>query len=245
MSRNRHVRLLPVAVAGLAAALGACSSTDTGAAAALPTTPPSAPATPSTAGPIDLADVPEDTALEAGTYLLPFVTRGDHNALGDAFRAVVDVPAGSIGGGAVIAASDDRGDAAFWDEVTRVAADACLGGSRRIGPSVEDLATALTEVGHMTATRPVPVTVSGYQGLFVKLTAPANLERCHDQDVQVLSNGDFWLTMDGSRVTFRLWILDIDGHRVSGGTRGEGRLTDDDPLNHLIESAEFTSVDEP
>jgi hypothetical protein len=243
MNPNRPVTLLPVAMAAIAALLGACNN-DGDTTAASTSAPPSTSA--ASDQPIDLAQVPGGTTLEAGKYLVPYLAGDtDRDPAEGPMRAVVDVPGGYIGGGTVIASSSGNGDAAFWGTVTRVATDACLGGSRPVGPSVEDLATALTEQRHMTATRPVPVTVGGYHGLYVKTTAPVHTERCRDGGVRILTGGGSWLSLDLPRSTFREWILDVDGQRVVAATRGDGNLTDEDPLNRMMESAEFTSVDEP
>lgn len=243
MNRNHSAAFLPVAVA-TAALLGACSSNDGGTTAASTSATPSS--SPASHQPIDLAHVPEGTTLEAGKYLVPYLTGdGDRDPAEGPMRAVVDVPGDYIGGGTVIQSASGNGDAAFWGKVTRVATDACLGGSRPVGPSVKDLATALADQRHMTATRPVPVTVGGYHGLYVKTTAPAHLERCRDKGVRILTGGGFWLSLDVPRATFREWILDVNGQRVVAATRGDGSLTDADSLNRMVESAEFTSVDRP
>jgi len=247
MNPNRPATLLPVAMAAIAALLCSCSNDADDDGSAAKTTPTASATTSSSPGePIDLAGVPEGTTLDAGKYLVPYLLGGDD---GDpakiALRGVVDVPGGFVGGGPVIASSSGNGDAAFWGKVTRVATDACLGGSRPVGPSVEDLATALTAQRHMTATRPVPVTVGGYHGLYVKTTAPAHLEHCRGKTVHILTGGGSWLSLDVPRATFREWILDVDGQRVIAATRGDGHLSDEDPLNRMMESAEFSSVDEP
>jgi len=244
MNRNHSAAVLPVAVVATAALLGACSSNhgDTTA----PSTSVPSSTSPAPDQPIDLAEVAEGTTLEAGKYLVPYLWGdGDPDATSSAMRGVVDVPGDYIGFGAVIQSASGNGDAAFWGKVTRVATDACLGGSRPVGPSVSDLATALVDQRHMTATRPLPVIVGGYRGLYVKTTAPAHLGRCHDKSVRILSGGGSWLSLDVPRATFREWILDVDGQRVVAATRGDESLTDADPLNHMMESAEFTAVDEP
>jgi hypothetical protein len=244
MNRTRSAAFMPVAVVATATLLGACSSSDGGTTAASTSAPPSS--SPASDRPIDLARVPEDTTLEAGKYLVPYLSGdGDRLPADGASRALVDIPEDYVGGGTVIGSASGNADAAFWGKVTRVATDACLGGSRPVGPSVSDLATALVEQRHMTATRPVPVTVGGHHGLYVKTIAPAHLEQCHDENVRILTGGGAWLSLDVPGAVFREWILDVDGQRVVAATRGDGSLTDADPLNHMMESAEFTSVDEP
>jgi hypothetical protein len=246
MNSNQPVTLLPVAAVAIAVLLGACSNDPAGPDAA-PTTalPSSTPTTPSSDQPIDLARVPEDTTLEGQDYLVPYLAGdGDRDPAEGPMRAVVGVPGGYLGGGPVIQSSSGNADAAFWGTVTRVATDACLGGSRPVGPTVRDLASALAAQRHMTATSPVPVTVGGYHGLYIKTVAPANLDRCRDKGVQILTGGGSWLSLDVPGATFREWILDVAGQRVVAGTRGDAHLTDEDPLNRMIESAEFTSLDD-
>jgi hypothetical protein len=129
--------------------------------------------------------------------------------------------------------------------VTRVATDACYGGSRPVGPSVRDLATALAHQGHMTHTRPVPVHIGGYRGLYVRTTAPRNLDSCRGNSVFVYTAGGTWLQSDVPRATFRAWILNVGGQRVVAGTRSFTDTADSDPINRIFATNEFTSVDEP
>jgi hypothetical protein len=99
----------------------------------------------------------------------------------------------------------------------------------------------------MSTSRPVPVNVGGYSGLYLKSTAPANLDQCRDKSVLIYTagGGSTWLQNDVPGGIFRMWILDVDGQRVVAGTRTLAGTPDTDGLNHLIETAEFTSVDEP
>ena len=248
MNTNLPPPLLPVAVAAIAVVLGACSNNDTGAAtsstSASPSSSPSSPTAHSPEGPIDLTSVPEGTTLQAGTYLAPYLAgAGDRDSANGPTRAVVDVPEGYVGGGPVI--ESDHGDAAFWAKVTRVATDPCLGGSRPVGPRVRDLATALAGQGHMSTTRPQPVTVGGYSGFYVKSYAPSSLDHCRHKEVVIFSGGGTWLQTDLPGGAFRWWILNVAGKRVVASTRSLPDTADTDPLNRMMESAEFTSVDEP
>ena len=244
MNRNHPAPLL--AVAAIAVLLGACSSNDVADTATAPkAAPPSSrPTTPSPDEPTDLIEVPEGTLLQAGKYLAPYLAgEGDRDPANSAMRGVVDVPGGYTGGGPVI--ESDHGDAAFWGKVTRVATDPCRGASRQIGPSVRDLATALAAQRHMSTTRPLPVTVGGYHGLYVKSYAPKILDHCRHQEVVIYTGGGSWLQTDLPGGAFRWWILDVGGQRVVAATRSLPDTADADPLNHMMESAEFTSVDEP
>lgn len=84
------------------------------------------------------------------------------------------------------------------------------------GPSVADLASALASMPGLTATTPTDVTLGGYQGKQLTLTAPASFIGC-------------MLSPDGFRVwelplgatndlnpgqADRVWILDVGGQRL-------------------------------
>jgi hypothetical protein len=186
--------------------------------------------------PIDLMQIPEDTALEPGTYSMPFVS-------GDAtMRAIVDVPEGYVGFGAVI--GSDHGDMAFWGKVTQVDTDPCLGGKHiSAGTSVHDLVAALVAQRHMKASQPVPVTIGGYHGVYLKTTAPADIDRCRDGSVTIYTAGGSWLQLDVPNATFGEWILNVHGQRVVGGTRGGPDAAASAGLAGMVESAEFTTAD--
>ncbi|HET9842261.1 MAG TPA: hypothetical protein VFQ01_09675 [Nocardioides sp.] len=240
MTHCYAISRLSVAMATSAALLCACSHTDAAHPASQATTEPasSTPATAPPAEPIDITQITEGTSLPAAKYLVPYLH--DHGPM----RAVVDVPEGYTAG-VVIGAP--TGDAAFWGKVTRVATDACLGGSRSVGPSVRELATALAFQRGMAHSRLVPVSVGGYRGFYLKSTAPANLHRCRSNRVLLYTagGGSTWLQDDVPAATFRLWILNVRGQRVVAGTRTGPEVTNGDPLVHMIETAEFTSVDRP
>ena len=105
---------------------------------------------------------------------------------------------------------------AFWGRVTQVDADPCLGNKHvSAGTSVHDLAAALVAQRHMTISQPVPVTVGDYHGLYLKLVAPANLDKCHGGSVTIYTAGGPWLQWDVPGATFNEWILNVHGTRSS------------------------------
>ena len=85
------------------------------------------------------------------------------------------------------------------------------------GSSVDALVTALTAVPGLEASTPIDVTVDGYAGKQLTLTAPASFEGC-----TLSPNGDYavWqLGMDTNNPFIagqrdRLWILEVDGQRL-------------------------------
>ena len=224
------------ALAALALAAG-CSSADTTANTGETTTNQSsdAPSTPAPEEPIDLSQIPDGTPLEPGTYAMGLVSDG-----GPA-RAIVDVPDGySAEFDGTVIGSDD-GDIAFWGKVTQVDTDPCLGGERvDAGTSVRDLTSLLAAQRKMRTSQPVPVTIGGYHGDYLKLTAPADIERCRGGSVTIYTAGDEWLQVDVPKATFHQWVLDVRGQRVVGGARIMPDAANRDELIGMVESAEFS-----
>lgn len=223
------------------ATLAACADDESTSGSTDPTTAPASSDASETAPsdePIDILSIPEETALDPGRYLLPLIA-GDGTT-----QAIVDVPEGYVAffaqGGAVIQAN--HGDLAFWGAVTQVDTDPCLGGKHvDAGTSVRDLASLLVAQRNMKASRPEPVTIGGYHGLELTLTAPADLGRCRDGNVTIYTAGGDWLQWDVPDATFHQWILNVHGQRVVGGTRIAPDTREPDELNAMIESAEFTA----
>jgi hypothetical protein len=233
-------RTAPTAVAALTAlaTVCACSSTDD-----TPNSDPSDTTTTqstdiqTTSSPdeaIDLGQIPDDTPLEPGTYSVRLLSDGGPT------RAIVEVPDGYSPsfGGAVIGSAD--GDIAFWGKVTNVDTDPCLGGKHvDAGTSVQDLASLLAAQRHMKTSTPVPVTVGGYHGVYLKLTAPADIQRCRGGSVTIYTAGGDWLQIDVPNATFHQWILNVHGQRVVGGARIAPDAANAAELISMVESAEF------
>lgn len=188
--------------------------------------------------PIDITQIPEDSSpLEPGTYSVPSL------AADGTTRAIVDVPEGYSGGGPVIGSDD--GDIAFWGTVTQVDTDPCLGGKHiGAGTSVHDLAAKLVAQRHMKTSQPVPVTIGGYHGVHLRLTAPADLDRCRGGRVTIYTAGGAWLQWDVPDATFHEWILNVRGRRVAGGTRIDPDAANPAELIHMVESARFSGADQ-
>ena len=80
-----------------------------------------------------------------------------------------------------------------------------------VGPTVEDLANALTEQAAYEATAPTDVTLGGYSGKRMDLQLPSDVASC--------DNGEFrpWdgsIYAQGSDNRWHLWILDVEGDRM-------------------------------
>jgi hypothetical protein len=239
-------RFAATAAAALAALAAVCACTSTSAstndtpngnAEDTTTAPSSDTQTTSSAEPMDLAQIPEDTRIEPGTYSVALLADSGPT------RAIVEVPAGysSAFGGTVIASHD--GDMAFWGKVTKVDTDPCLGGRHvDAGTSVHDLASLLAAQRHMRTSKPVPVTVGGYHGVYLTLTAPADIQHCRGGSVTLYTAGSDWLQMDVPSATFHQWILNVDGQRVVAGARIIPDAANEAELIGMVKSAEFSVV---
>jgi hypothetical protein len=243
---RRTVAAASAALAALAT-LCACTSTDATTSPAVKTTtqPSDDPTTAAPGKPIDITQIPAETPLEPAKYSMPLL-------LGNGpMRAIIDVPEGYAAwpGGRVIGSAvdeakpDDYGDIAFWGRVTQVDTDPCLGGRHvTAGTTVHDLAALLVAQRHMETTPPVPVTVGGYHGTYLKVTAPADIDRCRQGRVTVLTGGDSWLQADAPGTAFHEWILNVGGQRVVAGARIFPDFSKRAELVAMVESAEFSEA---
>jgi len=87
----------------------------------------------------------------------------------------------------------------------------------RPGPSVDDLATALVGLPGIDVTAPIDITIDGYRGKQLTLTAPSDMTGCTlSPDGNLLT----WELPLGARIGMtrgevdRVWILDVDGQRL-------------------------------
>ena len=232
---RRRAAAVAVALAALAG-VTASSGDDSAANADDPTTVPSSDRSTSSDQPIDITRIPEDTLLEPGTYSMPFLHGNS------ATRAIVEVPEGYTNHRAVIGSGD--GDLAFWGKVTQVDTDPCLGGKHvGAGTSVQDLVSLLVAQRHMKTSHPVPVTIGGYHGVYLKSTVPAEVVRCHGGVVTIYTAGGTWLQQDAPHAIFQMWILNVHGQRVVGGTRILPHAAHGAELSRIVTSAEFAVAD--
>ncbi|MGZ6267340.1 MAG: hypothetical protein ACXWM8_03620 [Candidatus Limnocylindrales bacterium] len=136
-------------------------------------------------------------------------------------RVTFTVPAGwegNIGGPYLVDLDrpDGKGQVAFQISPA-LYADPCQGDrllSPQPGPSVADLATALANLPGLQATTPVDVTLGGYQGKQLTLTAPTSVSGCS------LGSYHIWQLPLGATndlapgFSDQVWILDVDGQRL-------------------------------
>jgi len=186
-----------------------------------------------------------DAALEPGLYKFPV----DSAPVG--YRVpLVSVPEGfvSILGGFGVRSgnwgTDDARVLYVWD-VDSISAHPCQAGvaQTQVGPTAADLADALAAQPMRSGTDPVPVTVDGFDGFYVELSVP------DDVDVEACPGGKFnswpgrWQQAAGQ--VDMLWILDVDGQRMvfdashAAGVDGQ-QLTE---LKNMVTSTTFAPAD--
>jgi len=156
-------------------------------------------------------------------------------------RAVLEVPEGyySNGGWAVDAGGpgeiEQLGEVMVWP-VTHVFTDPCDTRPARVGPTLRDLALALTDQTGTTTTRPRPVTLDGHRGLYLELTTGATHAGCTRLDLwHSAPDNDYG--QDTGGIVHHLWILDVDDTRLVVAV---SNYPDQTPAQHqeLIDIAE-------
>ena len=155
-------------------------------------------------------------ALEPGTYVT-----------GDPFRLRVTftVPAGWEGhmGGPYLVDLGRVGGVpggVFFAIFERVPADPCHADQGFLdpppGPTVDDLAMALASLPGLDVTTPTDITVDGYRGKQLTLTAPDTFDGCtlsrEGYVIWQLPLGATFTMTPGERD--QVWILDVDGERL-------------------------------
>ena len=106
----------------------------------------------------------------------------------------------------------------YWTP-TRVLVDPCDldRPAPPLGPTVSDLAEALVAQERTRTTKPVEVTLAGYEGLYLELTSPKRLDHgsCRSEGGMLIweAGPESGRVLEGS-ATDRYWILDVGGQRV-------------------------------
>jgi hypothetical protein len=210
---------LVVALAGCACTPG---TTDTAA------SPPTAISEPSpTPGIQDIMELPDFAPLEPGTY---FIDPDDDSSTH--LRVVYEVPVEGwsmwIGAAKF---SDDGHVGVSITTVTNLVREGCRDHSLAdppVGPSVDDLATALADLAPFRVTSPPKdVTVHGYSGKHLELTVPHLPVKGRGDDRRFTGcmegNLQSWIGTPafgayygytGPGYTEEFWILDVEGSRL-------------------------------
>jgi hypothetical protein len=186
-------------------------------ATALPTATP----TPAPTGPVALPTGP----VPAGTYVAhPFLAPNDsigfRFALPDGWEAGGPSGRPPVGFAPTTGFSGPDGMSMGFLTVTILEGDPCnwnQAGDIEVGPTVDDLATALAAHPGYETTAPADVTLGGFSGKRIDVQVPADL------DLATCDDGQFWVWAVGDGQTlyaqgpegrFHLWILDVQGRRV-------------------------------
>ena len=205
--------------------------------------------TPAALGPTPAVDgqLPAGGPITEGSYIV-----GDPFAV--PFRFEIGSGWGMWGGafgadvGAIYEDSPDppAGHGIIFVTVANTYADPCnpsAGGmSPEVGPTVEDLATAIAAQPGTESTDPVPVSIDGHDGLY--LAYSNNGEAC-----STLSR---WPSGGGDRLALtderdQVWILDVDGERlvIDAFSFNGTSQADLEEMRELIEGIDFSPATGP
>jgi hypothetical protein len=183
---------------------------------------PGAPTTAPTAQPTVVPTVATSPAVTPGlktVTITPFV--GDDPPEDDAITVTLQYPEGWTFGSGFVAVPDPVGEPAqltvargysLYSDPCRptdgidVADDADVD----VGPTVAEFVTALDTHPLLDVTTPVDVTVAGYSGKYLVLSAPADISGC----VRYRPIGGDTIYAQGPAMRWHLWVLDVQGIRV-------------------------------
>ena len=183
-----------------------------------------------------LEEQPDGGQIAPGRYVLnPFDS--DPSA---PVAPVLEVPEGfsSIGGAGVVDWGAGYRLVGLWD-IDAVFTHPCdvSGSPERVGPSVADLAGALAAQPMREATEPVPVTIGGYEGLYLELSTPDDISNCP---------GGYFRSWPGREdnaagVKYLLWIVDVEGQRITFDLSYTPGATPEqvDELREIVTTATF------
>ncbi len=185
-----------------------------------------APPGPSSSGPSTTDNSPRYGSLGPSTRTDLEPGRWAVTASGsrDVPRAVVEVPEGVHGGDGHLWTVGGAPENDGWIFGYLTAGGVHLSPCRRVGGTFDtksspDLFVEALGAQRRTTTSPaVPVTLGGYDGLYVELISPADLDfsTCRENGLAIFdttTKGDHHL-IDTPGVVERYWVLDVDGERV-------------------------------
>jgi|tagenome__1003787_1003787.scaffolds.fasta_scaffold20629478_1 hypothetical protein len=189
------------------------------------------------------------TDLEPGRWAV--TASGPH----DLPLAVAAVPEGLSGGGGYIwtvggTPQNDGWIFGYWS-VGDVHLNPCTtaGGTFDTKSSPDLFVEALAAQRRTTTTRAVPVEIDGYDGIYVELRSPTNLDysSCRSGGLAIFDTtaGDRHL-IDTPGVVERYWVLDVDGKRVAltGAVLPETTHEQVEQLTELVQSVRFEASPE-
>ena len=111
---------------------------------------------------------------------------------------------------------------------------------KAVGPSVADLANALAAQPMREATDPVPVTIGGYDGLYVELSTPDDLSTCREGLDNLGDSYNYFYSWPGRQdhttgIMDLLWIVDVQGQRITFGVYYHPAAITEEQLDELKE----------
>ena len=198
-----------------------------------PPTPAAPP--PDTSAPTDASSPPGDTPIDMNELLEGFtpLDGGTYSIDpdGDAatsLRVVYDVPAGWTSWFGAVKFSGNSQVMLSVTTMTNLVRDACTDHRQLdppVGPTVDDLATALTGLHPFeVSVPPREVTVSGFQGTYLELTVPSDVSStffsgCADSELRSwaapLNGGEPFSGYEAEAgMHEEFWILEVDGTRL-------------------------------
>ena len=204
------------------------------------------PAEPSPTGVVSLP-AGEGVVVEPGAYVFPVID----TAAWPTMLPVITVPpgfSGTDGGDAVIVGHDEGSNDArqlrIWN-VDAVYSHPCSDERHAltVGPTAADLANALAAQPLRAGTTPVPVTIGGYDGYYVKVSVP------DDIDIAACPGGKFyswpgrWQQAPGQ--VDMLWIVEVEGQRLVFDAWTLPGVTPEQTtqLQQMVTTATFTPTD--
>jgi hypothetical protein len=155
-------------------------------------------------------------AVKPGTYVLETTTHLP------SLRVTLTVPTGwrTLLGTEVVRGREGsaRWMGVFFSLVDSIYVDPCHfeRGVVAIGPTVDDLATALVNQPGHPGTTPTDVTLDGYAGKYVQGTVPQhlNLANCDSGEFRIWRTPTGGVALMGPGLVGELWILDVHNTRV-------------------------------
>jgi hypothetical protein len=78
-----------------------------------------------------------------------------------------------------------------------------------VGPTVDDLVSALVDHPSLEVTSPVDVTLAGYPGKYLDLQVPDDIDAC-----EVWRPFDGHIYAQGPSQRWHMWVVDVEGDRV-------------------------------
>jgi hypothetical protein len=173
-----------------------------------PSTSPSPSPTPEpTASPVAHSMMPFAENPRAASMTFAFTAPPSWYAFGE---AGVSIDGNGPDGDEASVLFYSGGRSLFSDPCLTVEAEAELDADIPVGPTVEDLVTALVDHPLINVTDPVDVTLAGYSGTYLDLTVPDDISEC--ANYRPMDVGHHYAQGPGQR--WHMWILDVDGTRV-------------------------------